>query len=276
MRLVVDTNQARLIPAMLRRDRPTGRTVGLTLPPFMLAEVLLRGHGPRQDTLEHLRAYAVRIGLEPALVVETLAGMRESQISRFEPFPAHRSDLDRLYRRLLREDGPTVDPRAAQWARTVKASNLKMASMFVRQSMKARDAIRRQRIPKADTFADAVAAVATAPDSFLESLVVSTISNGGRRALTVTDPQRLYRAVLRNPHLRHFFYALLFYITGISRLWRDQWLNRDAVPTRADWADLAVALYVGRRDFVVSADRLIRDVFAAIDPTIGVVIAADL
>ena len=82
--------------------------------------------------------------------------------------------------------------------------------------------------------------------------------------------------MLRNAYLRHFFHALLFYVTSLSRLWANQRLNRDPNARRDDWADLCVALYVGRRDFVVSADGLIRNAFATIDATIRVVTAATL
>ena len=63
---------------------------------------------------------------------------------------------------------------------------------------------------------------------------------------------------------------------SISRLWVDRRLNRDAAANHDDWTDLSLALYVGRRDVVVSADRLVRTAFAVIDPTIPVVTAGDL
>jgi hypothetical protein len=64
-RLVVDTNQARSIPSILRLRPPTDVVVsGLTLPPYILGEILLRGQAPRSDTPARLRSHALRIGLE--------------------------------------------------------------------------------------------------------------------------------------------------------------------------------------------------------------------
>jgi hypothetical protein len=41
-------------------------------------------------------------------------------------------------------------------------------------------------------------------------------------------------------------------------------------------ADLLIALYVGRDDWILSEDTLVRDAFAMIDPSIKVMAASDL
>jgi hypothetical protein len=75
---------------------------------------------------------------------------------------------------------------------------------------------------------------------------------------------------MTNPYLRRYFHALLYYVVSISRLWRDQRLNRDPPSTRDDLADLALSHYVGDGDIIVSKDGLVRQAFAAIDPSIRV------
>jgi hypothetical protein len=69
---------------------------------------------------------------------------------------------------------------------------------------------------------------------------------------------------------------LLYYVVSISKLWRDQRLNRDPASTRDDWADLALSHYVGDGDIIVSNDALVRQAFAAIDASIRVLEAAGL
>jgi hypothetical protein len=76
--------------------------------------------------------------------------------------------------------------------------------------------------------------------------------------------------------MRHFYQGLLVYIVSISRLWRDQRLNYEPLPTRDDWADLLVLLYTGNDDTVVSADRLVKRICGMIDPTVRVTEASKL
>lgn len=64
------------------------------------------------------------------------------------------------------------------------------------------------------------------PDSFLGSLVNATVRHKGRRSVMIRDADALYAAVMMNPYLRRYFHSLLYYVTSISRLWRDQRLNR--------------------------------------------------
>jgi spore maturation protein SpmA len=74
MWLVVDTNQAGLIPSTLGGARLADGADGLTVPPYILAEIVRLGEYGRRDTLTALRRHKVRIGLEPAQVFDGCAG----------------------------------------------------------------------------------------------------------------------------------------------------------------------------------------------------------
>lgn len=116
--------------------------------------------------------------------------------------------------------------------------------------------------------------MATGPDSFLASLVISTLTNRRARPTLEKDPVVLYRFVMKNPFLRHFFHAILYYIVSVTRLWKDARLHR--AHHKNDWTDLTMALYVGDRDVLVTDDELLRAVFKTIDPAVRVISAADL
>lgn len=268
MRLVIDTNQANRLPASL-----PARFVGLTLSPFLLAEVLLRSRCPRIETLGLLSQHDISIGIQPAEMLDLVAPLEANAIAKLTPFPVPNSELDQLSRRLLNE----ADYRpAAEWAKRVKASHLKLCAGFVALSTRARKEIKRQRIKRLANFPDGLEQLAQGRDSFLGSLVNTSVRHKGRRSVAVQDADALYAAVMTNPYLRRYFHSLLYYVVSISRLWRDQRLNRDPASTRDDWADLALSHYVGDGDMIVSNDGLVRQAFAAIDPSIRVVDAAGL
>lgn len=146
MWLVIDTNQARLIPESLRRGRITGRSKGLTLPPYLLAEVLKRAEGPRADTLARFAAHAVRVGVEPSLLIETVAQLKANQIPAFIPFPAAGDDLERAYRALLSQSGPVVGDAYAKWAAAVTAKHQGFVAGFAQRTQKARRELTRRDV----------------------------------------------------------------------------------------------------------------------------------
>jgi hypothetical protein len=269
--LVVDTNQARNIPLTLRRGRITGRARGLVLPPYLLAEVLQRGPEPRRETLAALSRYPVRIGLEPSVVFEAVARLAPNQIRGFEPFPASGSVTANRYAELLNEVGPTVSGPALRWARDVSADSRRFADRLTRQAMAARQRFRENNVGRVGNF-DELRPMMDGVDSFVGRLVVEALSE--HRVEPAPSLESVYRAVLRNAHLAHMFKALLYYLISVSRLWRNQRLNRDV--GASDWVDLTMTLYVGRRDVLISRDRLLADIFATVDPTIRLRRAADL
>jgi hypothetical protein len=80
MWLVIDTNQSRRIPSVVNPGRLTGRAEGLSLPPYMMAELLPRGQLPRSETLAAFAAHRVRIGVEPSMAIEVAAQLGAEEI----------------------------------------------------------------------------------------------------------------------------------------------------------------------------------------------------
>ena len=179
MWLVVDANQARQVPVTLLGDGITGRAQGLTLSPFLLAEILLRGGEPRRDTLTRLRQHDNRIGIQPAEMMELVADTDGGHIPTLTPFPDPDSELDLLSRRLLYEDDYDV---TIGWAKNVKGYNSEFCGGLVPLSTRARNEIKRQRIRRVADFSEALGRLAGAPDSFLGSLVNTVVTDKGRRS----------------------------------------------------------------------------------------------
>lgn len=273
MWLVIDTNQARLVPTVLRRGRITGRTKGLSLPPYLMAEVLRRGEAPRADTLARFNAHAVRIGVEPWSVMETVAQLKANQIPNFIPFPATDNDVEKSYRKLLKQSGPTVGAGPSTWASTVTTNHQTFMAGFAQRTQRVRREFARRDVGQVDDWDEALE-MAKGPDSFIGSLVLTTLTNGGRRPVVEKDPAVLYRASMKNPFLRHFYHAILYYIVSVTRVWKDARLHRPH--HKNDWTDLTMALYVGRWDTLVTEDDLLRAVFKTIDPRVRVVSASEL
>jgi hypothetical protein len=211
-RLVVDTNQARSIPLTFRlRPRAGVVVAGLTLPPYILGEILLRGQAPRSETLARLRSHGSRIGLEPLVVAEQLATKSAAEIATFEPFPSLSDPLHALYRSLLHEDGPTLSPGADNWAHQVKSARLALSARFQSQSADARSQAKIGKVRRLSTFTEAMKAEGT-----LKSFVMSLLSSNGQRKMLVSEPETLYQAVMSNVFLRHFFHTWLFYTISLS------------------------------------------------------------
>jgi hypothetical protein len=273
MWLVIDTNQSRRVPETLRRGRITGRAKGLTLPPYLMAEVLKRGERPRADTLARFGAHTVRLGVEPWLALETVAQLKANQIPSFIPFPAPGDEIERVYRTLLAQSGPAVGAGQAKWAAAVTKNHQDFMAGFAQRTQRARRELARRNVEEVDDWDEALK-MARGPDSFIGSLVITTLTNGGERSVVEKNPAALYRAVMKNPFLRHFYHAILYYIVSVTRVWKDGRLHRPH--HKNDWTDLTMALYVGHRDALVTEDELLRAVFKTIDPAVRVVSAADL
>lgn len=267
MRLVVDANQAGRVPATL----PAG-FAGLTLSPFLVAEILLRGPGPRTQTFAVLAAHDLTIGMQPRELLDNIALLQAADIVRATPFPTPNSEVHALSRRLLNRSDY---PQAVLWAKKVKASHHKLCRNFASMAARARKSIKEQRIRKLNDFTEVKQVLAQGSESFLGSLVNTTVRKG-RPRVVIQNRQALYDAVMMNAYLHRYFHALLYYVVSVSRLWRDQRLNRDPKATRDDWSDLALSLYTGDGDVIVSKDALVRQAFAAIDPTVRVLSAAAL
>jgi hypothetical protein len=273
MWLVIDTNQARRIPRWLNIERCAGKAEGLSLPPYMMAELLPRGQAPRSETLAAFAAHRVKIGVEPSMAIEAAAQLGADDLPAFWPFPAPGDEIESDYRRLLKEDRPTVTLGLTRWAETVKRNHHAFMTGMEARGIGARQKLKELNVGTIEDFAEALK-MTNGPDSFIGSLIVTTFTNGGKRKAAISDPAELVQAVLENPYFRHFYHAILYYIVSVTKLWRDPALHRE--PHRNDWTDLTMALYVGTGDALVTNDGLLRAVFAAIDSEVPVVSAADL
>jgi hypothetical protein len=271
--LVIDTNQSRRIPAVFNPKGFAGNAEGLSLPPYMMAELLPRGQAPRSDTLAAFAAHQVRIGVEPSMAIEAAVQLAAQDLPTFWPFPAPGDEIESDYRRLLNENTPTVTPALARWAETVKQNHHAFMADMEARGIGARQRLKDLNAGEVEDFTEALK-MTNGPDSFIGSLIVTTFTNGGKRAVAISDPAELVRAVLENPYFRHFYHAILYYVVSVTKLWKDPTLHREH--HRNDWTDLTMALYVGAGDALVTNDGLLRAVFAAIDPGVRVVSASDL
>lgn len=247
MRLVVDTNQASLLPAS------GGRFDGITLSPYVLSEILLR-RDPF-PTLSALTAHDVRIGLTRPDVLEQVAGLTLEGVHSFEPFrvDGHRygNDYDLLLQALHQPRKLHID-----WARRLKDDHLRYCNSLTGMAVHFRKCLR-QRDPsrqKYESFGDALSDLGSGPDSFLGEVILATISKGGSRAIAPSSAE-LIAAVLSNQYLGRMFRSQLAYYLSILRLWTTEELNFDPSPCRDDMTDIVLPLYAGDGDIIVSRDK---------------------
>lgn len=273
MWLVIDTNQSRRIPPVLNAARSTGAARGLSLPPYMMAELLPRGQAPRSETLEAFAAHRIRIGVEPSIAIEAASQLGANDLPTFLPFPAAGDAIETAYQRLLQEKQAQVTPALSRWAMTVKENHHSFMTGMETRGIRARQKLKKMKVGTIEDFAEA-RKMTNGPDSFIGSLIVATFTDGGRRQVAIADPVELVRVVLANPFFQHFYHAILYYIVSVTKLWENAKLNREH--DQNDWTDLTMALYVGRGDVLVTNDGLLRAVFGAIDPDVRVVVASDL
>jgi len=264
LRIVPDTNQAGFI--YLNTD-----CEGVSLTPYVLAELLLHSNPtPRL----HLAPMPIRLGLEPAHVMEALSSMDEEGISTFEPF--HREMLPNYesYRELL---GAMSKPeeKHLKWARRVKNNNLKFCFEQISRSQGFRKYVRDmvaqgklERVPKFSSSQQLIDSVGSTEGSFLGELVVSSVSSGRKRGCRIEDPKGLFKAVMGNPYLGGFFIVLLCYLISFSQAWAHSLrkLNFEPGKGRDDWTDMTLPLYARRGDCIVTADTKLKDILAVAFP----------
>jgi len=172
MWLVVDTNQAGLIPSTLRDVSLPEHPEGLILPPFTLAEIMRRGEYERRETLTALQRHKVRIGLVPAQVFEWLRRLSPDRVPSYEPFPPTGSELEVGYARLLHETGATISGEATLWSAAVARDAADFEARLRAQSDGARVLIRQNRPAKLNTADEMLTAMADGPDSFIGNMVL--------------------------------------------------------------------------------------------------------
>src|SRR5262249_46213183 len=127
-------------------------------------------------------------------------------------------------------------------------------------------------LPRLQSLEEAEQMLAQGADSFLGSIVVGSIENGGQRVLRLGCDD-LFAAVMRNRQRGRFFRAVLAYFVGISGGWDQQAFRGfgvDFAPGGGggndDWADLSLFLYAQDGDVILSADRRVGAIARIIDP----------
>ena len=267
MWIVIDTNQTWEMPSGLSRSGAAPEAEGITIPSFVLAELLLLDHPkPRLK----LSAFKTRVGLPPVEVTEQLARLHVSEIVAFQPFPETQAPYQIQLASML--SNPTSSHR--RWAETCKKSNRNFGRRMQVTSKNFRNLIKDMvakgtfpEVPKFNDFEMLMNTVGIGAGSFLGSLVIDSISENGQRSVVVADPDELYVAVMQNPYLSRFFKTMLFYIISFSRSWDNtrQEHNFDPEEKRDDWTDITVPLYANSGDLIVTADKKLRGAMVMIE-----------
>lgn len=94
--------------------------------------------------------------MQPAEMLDLVAPSQADAIAELTPFPTPSSELDQLSRRLLNENDYHL---AAEWAKRVKASHLKLCGGFVSLATRARKQIKHRRIKRLADFTGCVGAI---------------------------------------------------------------------------------------------------------------------
>ena len=264
MYAVLDTNQALRLPRTGVREG-----CGLTLAPYVIAEILLRPDpGP---TVRRIRAYEVRLGLQVHEVFDKLAPLYEDDIPHLQPFVQTGSLIapDSFYAGLY--------PELSPWLETVrnKAAVAKEAARAFCGSMLPRSVNARKLFtslggaPKFRNLDEAVRYIDVWPEC-----VADIVSSASKRRLAVSDPRRLYSAVMSNQFLARFFKSILCFQLSWFRLWDDQSLNFDPSSQRDDFTDLTLPLYAGNGDVILTEDKKVQRLLGVVDPDGVVRVAA--
>ena len=258
MRFVIDTNQASLLPSGEKR------ALAASLSSYVLSEILLRGDP--SPTLQLLRTFDIRLGLETSDVMSKLAQLSPQEITKFEPFPMPAQSFWQNYEAIRK----AIDaPRAAhiRRARYIKDSHLRHCKSLVETARIFRRHLRERGMAnhKFSTFEQALSDLASTPDSFLKCVIVGSITNDGKRT-TKAQPAELVDAVLANQYVGRLFRAQLAYHICISRLWTEESLNFDPSPTRDDMTDIILPLYAADGDVIVTGDTKLTLLVSLIEP----------
>jgi len=258
MRLVVDTNQASLLPIQERGG------LKISLSPYVLAEILLRGNP--EPTLQRLRPLDIRLGLEISDVLVELARLSPGEILEFEPFYVpgqhHRKNYEGILDAL---NGRR--PEHLPWAQYIHDNHLEYCGSLVELSKRLRQRLRDEGKGKSkiSSFEEAFSGLASTPDSFLGSVIVGSITLDGARPAQA-PPAELLEAVLANQYVGRYFRMRLAYHLSISRGWADQQFNFDPSPERDDMTDIALLLYAADGDIVVTADATLSTLIVLTEP----------
>jgi hypothetical protein len=257
---VVDTNQAARLPQQYQLTGTNQVKKQLTLPPFVLGEILLRANP--EPTFERLKGFDIRCGLDLGDTMRAISPLSEEDLARFNPFvnPLFNEAYRRFYSAL-----EEVKPKHREWAQRMKDGNLQFCGDMFQRAILVRKQLGRRNIGVVERFRDLNYAARQLP-SFRE-LVVTSITNGGARQPRIANADALYQSVMGNPFLRRMWNSILFCLVSWSRQWQEQRLNFDPSPNRDDWVDMTLPLYAAPGDVILTADSKLKMLIEMVEPT---------
>jgi hypothetical protein len=267
--VVIDTNQA-IRMAGLPQQYLGAEIEGITLPPFVLAELLRsNNHQP----LARLAQYAVRIGMTPGEVMARLAPLRRSQIVAFHPF--HDLTTQKVHEFLL--SPPVAKAREFMESATTHISTggqvLKAANEKVRQALRSQGRDPRQY--KFSGMAHVCQVLAHGRTSVLETWLMQFVSEGGIRDVRANS-RALYTGAMANPYLRHYLHTFLWYTISYQQAWTSQYADWNLSIKQNDWTDMTLALYAGPGDIILTNDGTVRKAVSAVNPDDTIKVASTM
>ena len=186
MSIVVDTNQVLKLRPQPGADNSGVPATGITLAPYVIAEVLLR-RDP-EPMLAHLRGFNVRYGLELSDAFDRLACLSEAEIVEFEPF-IKSGDIVASNDFCVALVAPSPNQKAQAQIR--KQNNLDFCGHMFEWAKQTRRRLRDNGVHKRYSNLDEVLSYAP----LWPANVIDLISGGSRRVFKVSDPTILYSAV---------------------------------------------------------------------------------
>jgi len=266
MNLVIDCNQASKLPSHGKQPR----TYSVSLPPFVLGEILLRSNP--LPTLKCIQAYHFRIGLEPADVMMELSRLSLREIRNFEPFYSPRKHYMQDYDRLM-EAAFKPGHEHRKWATLVKQRHLQFCNKFSCQSKPAKAKIKQlvrdysksaqqKGNAKPSNYKAVLADEQNQPNAFIKGVLGGSLSLYGCSSARLDE---IYNDVMSNQYLNRFFRTIHAYFLGRSGAWRDQKLNFNPGPTQDDITDIILPLYAADGDIIVSEDKMLAKLVALVE-----------
>ncbi len=263
MWIIVDTNQISYLPAQINSAKLDGCFEGITIPAHVFAEILLRKNPV--PSLERLRNFNIRFGMESGEVMNALGALSEAEIKDFTPFPGPGTEFARKYDDLFCAlNGPSS--RHIAWANKVKSWNREFTKKYLPLPAAFRKKARDAGISKIKSFDEALSKAGVGPTSFLGSIIMRHILRGRQGGIDISTQGRLYDAAMQNQHLARFLKAILCYLLSISRYWENQKLNYDPNIKRDDWPDVTIPLYASDGDVILTGDKKLSLTVRTIDP----------
>jgi hypothetical protein len=256
---VIDTNQASQLPHQYKFTGRNKLSKQITLAPFVFGEILLRADP--QPTLDRLKEFDIRYGLEVGETIKVIADLSEEQMPKFKPFvnPEFAPHYKNFYMGLL-----STSQKHDVWAQQMKQGHRQLGGDMAQRTTVIRRQLR-DRGARIERFHDLNDALDHLP-SFPE-LVVTSVTNGGQRKPRIADAGTLYAAVMGNPFLSRMWKSILFFLVSWARQWHDQRLNFDPSADRDDWVDMTLPLYAAMGDVLLTADTKLKMVVRAVEPT---------